>query len=229
MPMTRRQFGGGVAAALGALLLPKIRLQPHYDLQAMLAPWCAHKLFARYKLTAPYAMDGHAYATDARAMARILDDGLIVDGSARIPRETVSVWDSFWIDDGPWQPWPRQPVLMTSGEYGCVLCSHANVECPECCGLGESCVLPGDRSQRCEACGGDGYQRRPECPLCHGRRHANTPTCAVMGDKLVGLQYMDIVARVPEVRWHAGGQVDGPILWRSDIGIAGMIMPMTRP
>ena len=111
MPMTRRQFGGGVAAALGALLLPKIRLHPHYDLQAMLAPWCAHKLYSKYNLTAPYAMDGHAYATDARAMARILDDGLIVDGSARIPRETVSVWDSFWTDDGPWQPWPWQRGL----------------------------------------------------------------------------------------------------------------------
>lgn len=229
MPITRRQFTGTVAASLAALLLPKIALQPRYDLQRMLGQWCDNGTVRRYDLKAPYVMQSHAYATDSRAMARICDDGLTIDGSTRIPECTVRVWDSHWHDDGKWQPWPRHLQLVDRDDGVCPLCLHKAVPCPQCDGLGEWCVLPGDHSDFCLACHGLGFVQFPDCPLCHGRQDGPVPAAALVGNKLIGLEYVDIVNRIPDVRWQRGTYPHGPILWQSDIGISGLIMPRTKP
>lgn len=229
MTITRRQFSTGLAASFAALLLPKIKLQPQYDVQAMLGEWCDNGRCSRYDLTAPYEMQDHAYATDARAMARIESGGLQIDGATNIPKHTVEVWDEHWHDDGKWRPWPTHPQTIYNDDGVCPICLHKAVPCPQCDGLGEWCVLPGDRSVYCDACHGLGYVQSPDCPLCQGHWDRPVPSCAAFGNKLIGLEYVDLVNRIPDVYWQRGTFPEGPILWRSEIGIAGMIMPRTKP
>lgn len=229
MHTTRRQFMSGVAASLGILTLPRIALQPQYDLQSLLGKWCSQEPGTRYDLTAPYEMQGHAYATDARAMARIVGDGMQIDGTLRIPQQTVDVWQEFWHPDGTWRPLPHNLPMLDGDDGVCPLCLRRGVECEACSGMGEWCVLPGDRYETCRVCAGHGYKSLPDCPVCHGRHDREIPSCAVMDDKLIGLEYLHELYDVPDVQWNVGQQQDGPILWQSPIGIAGMIMPRRKP
>lgn len=226
MTITRRQFVGGVVGAVASLLLPRLKLVPQYDLHALARKWCdnGHQ-YTRYDLTAPYVMDDFAYATDARAMVRFCDDTLQTDGKLRIPKHTTEVWDSHWHPDGKWFELPRTLKTLNGDDGCCYRCLRANVECPHCAGCGEWVCLPGDRSQRCKACNGSGVYYDPACPVCHGRYDVPLPSSALIGDKLFGLEYVSLMQELPGVRLNAGREYDGTILWESDIGLAGMIMP----
>ena len=228
--ITRRQFVGGVVGAAATLLLPRLKLVPHYDLHALARKWCASEPYMRFDLTAPYVMQDFAYATDSRAMVRFVDDTLQTDGQLRIPKHTTEVWDSHWHPDGKWFDLPHTLLILNGDDGCCYRCIRANVECPQCAGCGEWVVLPGHRSQRCEACHGSGVVYDPVCPVCHGRYDTQLPSCAVIGDKLFGLEYVSLLRELPGVRLNAaGGSEETPILWESEIGLAGMIMPRTQP
>ena len=228
--LTRRQFHATLGAAASSLLLPRLLLRPDYDLHALAARWCAAEPMVKYDLTSPYIMTGHVYATDAKAMVRFEDDAADTDGQVRIPKETTLVWEQFWRPTRKrWLDLPQSPQVLYGDDGTCWRCLREYIECPACCGLGEWCVLPGDRSQRCDLCHGHGYYRPPSCPVCHGRYDVELPTVAVFRDKLIGLEYCSLLASVPGLRWNSGGNSETPILWQSDIGMAGMIMPRKQP
>jgi len=91
---TRRDFLKRVAAVPAIMMLPTIKWRPNYDLHAIAATFCSKEPFAKYDLTRPYVMARHAYATDARAMCRLVADDADTDPTTRrIPTETINVWE----------------------------------------------------------------------------------------------------------------------------------------
>lgn len=230
MTVTRRQFVAGPGAAAATVLLPKLKLLAERDLHALAARWCAPPYTNyRYDLTAPYVMAGNCYATDAKAMVRFEDDAADTDGEVKIPKSTTQVWGQFWQPHAKvWRPLPRRFELL-GGDDTCWRCLREYVECPACAGLGAWISLPGDQEARCSTCLGDGYVRSPSCPVCHGRRGVKLPTVAVWGDRLIGLEYVELLRQLPDVRWNLCADPECPILWQSDIGLAGIIMPRREP
>lgn len=224
---TRRAFLGGVATAAASLLLPKLQLVPHYDLHALAQKWCgAPGETGRYDLTAPYVMGDNAYATDARAMVRFQDQWMRTDGEARIPKCTTSVWQQNWLPESRWVPLPKHFTVQCGDDWVCWKCHAARKDCPQCYGSGEHICLPGDYSMYCKACRGLGVYHDPTCEVCHGRYDIPLPTVAVIDDRLFRLEYISLLRELPNVRLNYGAGGDTfPLLWESDIGMAGMIMP----
>lgn len=227
--VSRRTFLASVASSVGCLVLPRLQLVPDYDLHVLAAKWCGRPGGSgRYDLTAPYVMHDHAYATDAKAMVRFVDDTMQADGTVRIPECTVRVWEQFWHPIR-WFDLPRQVATLTGDTGDCWQCHRSDVECPFCCGVGEMVVLPGDRVASCKACNGTGLYHDPKCNVCHGRYDVEFPTVARIGSQLFDLTYVSLLREIPGVRLSANLAGDSPLLWQSDLGLSGMIMPKLQP
>jgi len=225
--VTRRGF---LATAAASLLLPKLQLVPQYDLHALAQKWCERDTWPtkRYDLTAPYVMGDHVYATDARAMVRFRDPWMHTDGEARIPRQTLEIWNGFWLPEPRWVPLPRRIETRNGDDGVCWKCHQRNVDCLACYGYGEQICLPGGYTVKCKTCNGLGVYHDPACDVCHGRYDLELPTVAVIDDRLFALEYVSLLRELPGVRLNYGcGDDSMPLLWESEIGLAGMIMSRT--
>lgn len=228
--MKRRDF---LCSTASFLMLPTIRWRPAYDLHAIAATFCAKEPYGKYDLTASYVMERFAYATDAIAMCRFSFDGADTDpAKRRIPTQTLDVWEQFWSErPGQWFAPPRERLLAANTEQFCPRCFDHLPDCPACNGEGDRIYGDNDSGYTwvgdCKDCRGYGAKLDPSCPDCHGQYFGNFPSVQVVGDKLIaGHQYRRLL-RVPGIMFNIGSPTrDEPIIWRSDIGLCGLQMPL---
>lgn len=48
----------------------------------------------------------------------------------------------------------------------------------------------------------------------------------ILGSKKIHAYYAELLSRIPGLHWNVGAGANGPILFRSDMGIQGMVMPL---
>lgn len=223
MNVTRRGFGGTVIGAAAALLLPKLQIRPQYDLHAIAKDWCDAEASLRYDLGSPYVMQDHIYATDGRGMIRFADDWMVTNGTARIPEVTVATWNRYWDDGGKWIDLPNRLHLVGELEH-CPSCIRKRNVCTACDGVGEWVTLPGDRSEKCGTCNGLGVMPNKSCQWCGGDAERKVPSVVLLGGNTIGIEYYELISKLPGVRLHPSGNMERPLMFASDIGIQGLMM-----
>ena len=220
--MDRRTFLRGMSALAAGVMVPTLRLRPGYDLHHMVGQWVGdHYDSVRYQLDLPFVVEGQAYGTDSRAIARIhtSEDDTNLDAKRRLP-DVIGTFDSLWHEHGGWH---RLPIINRVEHpdkcSSCPKCSSDGslITCPKCDGEGICC----------DHCNNIGTLSNGACPVCRGVPYGNYRSLQVYGDKLIAAKFDDRLRAIPGVLWCSGGHgKSNPILYRSDIGIEGMIMPV---
>ena len=235
MEISRRGFLGGTTALVAGMLVPTLRLRSEVDLHRLVAMWCdQEEAISRYSLDLPFVVDGMSYASDGRGMARVetLDDDTS-DKLRKLP-DAIACYDRFWRDSGRWQRLPEEN-LIRHPSCRCVPCPQCRedgslIECPQC--FEGSIEL--DRSpwiDACPLCKGCGELSNGACEVCSGTTYGDYETLQPIGDQLFDVYYVHKLVAIPDVRWCRGNIVQSigqPILFRSDVGIDGILMPV-RP
>lgn len=230
--MRRRDFLQTVIGVSASIMLPTMRWRIGYDLHRIAATFCAKQPYGLFDLTEPYVMDGHAYATDARTMCRFAADGDDTDPVRhRIPTQTLDVWDRFWSERGKWIKPPRERLITVDQDQFCPRCFENLPDCTACAGTGERVfgdnVYGREWVGDCPECRGHGVRIDPSCPECRGLYFGNMPSVQVVGDKLIAGGYYRRLMRVPGIMLNLGSaDPREPILWKSDIGLCGLQMPL---
>jgi len=228
MQVSRRQF---VAAAIGSLLLPSIKLDLSHerDLSTLVNEFCEVKgCLRRYNLQQPWECNGDSVASDGRALIRIPGLRYVPEGGeARVPN-AEKVFDQFWRESG-WMNLPRER-LRKDECGGCPFC--VRTDCEKCDGVGDLWIDEFNHTGPCPRCRGLGYVPQADCEFCHGTRYQEMlPNLDQWGDQLICVRFARLVRRIPGARWLPGSNVDPvrPILIRGDGGIRAMVMPVVIP
>lgn len=213
--LTRRAFAGGVAGGFAALLLPKLSIRPQYDLHTIAKQWCDDGSYTRWDLTNPYLFEDLVYATDGRAMVFFSDEHATAVGDTRVPRNTAYVRSEFWCDAHEWSRLPVNPPniyedSLTGIQY-CAACMINGGECSLCEGDG------------CDGCKWNGWTARRDCRICHGK--GMSASGVVLADQVIGVEYYDRLLGLPGVQLHPSRDAESPLMFRSECGISGLIMP----
>lgn len=226
--MNRRDF---IKATTAMLVLPSLIVRPRVDLHRILAGFAAPEgeVF-QYDIDRPFVQGNQAIATDARIMAWIpTTEADTADDDRRIPN-CLLAQRQLYRENGGWHDLPPLKLVGPEKCDGCPRCSWRH-GCKTCDGEGFNA------GGVCPKCHGLAYVPQPDCWLCHGntRSRRQYPYCVPMGDKLVHVRYYEKLAAVPGVRWNRGIEswksdfttpTPGPFLFRSDIGIQGLAMPI---
>lgn len=238
MEIQRRAFLGGAVAAMAGAMVPTMRLRPEVDLHRLAGMWVdSGNEFVRYALNLPFAVDGMSYATDGRGMARIVAsvDDINRDEQRRLP-DVIGCWETLW-NESKWSRLPDERLVQhpepSRSDYGeCPQCTKdgAIIECPHCCGVGES-----EFGATCPQCRGEGVLSNGACVICRGRPYGPYAYLQPLGGQLVNCKYVRKIRAIPGVMWCQSKVMDrfdgkpwSPILFRSDVGIAGIVMPVCR-
>lgn len=217
MHISRRGFMGSIASTI---FLPGLIVRPKLQLHQIVAGFCSKHKFNRYDLDEPFVQYGHAYGTDAKAMARIsTTDDDTSNESRKIPNALL-VYSELWRERGRWRPLPAERLVVAYGF--CPRCSQLDFpDCPYCDQWG------------CDHCNGTGIIRDKNCPVCHGAYEGKFPWLQVMGDKLINVAHFRKLQAIPGIAWNgslpnsrAFARERTPILFKSDIGVDGMVMPV---
>lgn len=238
MKISRRTFSKAAAGVAAGLLVPTLKVDAQNDLHRLVARWAdwrdrysSPNGSGRYDFRQPFIVDGQAYATDARAMARIATSktDAYADEQRKLP-PLVSTWERFWVP-GPWRELPQPPTMKRRQGY-CPACEWANAIqlCPTCDGdLIVGFDLNG-RDKVCPTCNGAGEVSRPNCKVCGGKVFGEYERGVALGSRQIDVFYYRQMAAVPDVRWtlshHSRIGYPGPVLFESPIGISGIIMPV---
>ncbi|MFA7662915.1 MAG: hypothetical protein WCX88_03285 [Patescibacteria group bacterium] len=219
--VTRRSF---MAAAGSLLLLPKMLVRPKVTTDHLVKRFCDKPdCCSRWKIDEPFVMEGHGYGTDGRAIIRAekAERDTTAEG-LRIPPATQA-FSQLWVERGPWRRLPRESFVVE--RYGiCPDCYELIRECPHCDGEG------------CEACHYHGEVGNEHCPTCGGKSFDGKPCLQPFGDKLIAGHMFRRLQAIPGVMWNQGSLERNdfghmarnpyPILFKSDIGVEGMVMPV---
>jgi hypothetical protein len=225
MQVTRRQF---VAATLGGLLLPSIRLDLSHerDLSQLVNEFCDTEEYRQYDIRQPWECEGDSVASDSRALIRVPGLHYVPEGrDVRVPNASM-VFKSFWRESG-WLPLPQERRMRGNYNY-CPYCSRN--ECPQCNGLGEMWVDDYSVAGLCSRCLGSGYTLNPDCDICHGTPDQQSVAWLDRwGDQAISVRYARLLRQIPGARWLPGvGDEEHPILVRGDGGIRAMVMPVLK-
>lgn len=218
--MNRRDL---LKTAVAGIFAPLIRLSParDADMADLVQEFCDVDPDLGsprgYCFTDPYEFHGHALGTDARAMIEVPDLAYTrTSNSGRRP-DFQAVFDDHWptettMNGRRWAQLPKPRRFAGRYRSSCPYCSrHEHARC-EGCG--------------CERCHWQGYVAVQDCPLCHGRYHANIPWIEVLGDQRVNTRYLDLCRRIPGAMWIPGRAPKSPILVRGDGGVRALVMPI---
>lgn len=222
--MDRRTFLKGASALAAGVMVPTLRIRQEYDLHRMVAQFCARPgEYLRYQLELPFVVEGQAYGTDGRAIARILtsEEDTNHHTTRRLP-DVIGVFENMWQEHGRWRRLPQiRRVTHPDKSQPCPQCwsDGSLIECPQCEGEGIDCYC----------CHDWGVLSNGACPVCHGVPYGNYRSLQLYGDKMISVRFDDRLRNIPGVMWCSGGPDEcDPILYRSDIGIEGMVMPVIR-
>jgi len=237
MSISRRGFMSSAVA----LFLPKIELLvPQRDCRPeIVANFTAlDKLFARYDLTTPLDFAGDTVATDGRALVRAIGLPFKATGKQAKTPNIGAVYETLWRETGRWQLLPRENLQHYKNDFFDTTCPHCcdkrYVECNICHGDGFTLggpprIEPID----CPRCKGlSGVEHTTDgsfCVHCNGKGYGDFASLQPFGDKLVDVRFLRRLQKIPGVRWNVGKpDRDKPILFRSDIGVDGLVMPVVE-
>jgi hypothetical protein len=238
MDLTRRNFLGGISAIAAGTLVPTLRVRPDLDLHRFVAMWCDPDMVGyRYDLSRPFVVDGMSYGTDSRAIGRIITSETDTDQSEkrRLP-DVLTVWDRLWKERGRWRPLPNTRLIESTAPMACPDCEADGslIECPHCDGLGGHIDNDGYATM-CPQCKGAEWLSNGACPTCHGKPWGNYRRLQPFGDALIDVAFVRKLQQIPGVMWtNSVGVVSypdkawSPILYKSDVGIEGIVMPCKR-
>lgn len=227
--MKRRTFAKIVG---GMLLCPVVKLEPQrIDPHRYLGMFCDKSGLQRFDFASPFALRGHVYASDALVLVRVADRGAtFTDAQRRLPKNVLETWDKHILSaERRWRPLEPCRFVAMEADNCCPLCTELP-NCPACDGEGE--VMTEDDAWSgtvwCSKCCGHGVIASPDCPLCQGRFCGHDiPSVQRVGNKLVSAAYYGRLSQIPGVELNYGLRAsDSPILFRSDVGISGIVMPM---
>ena len=219
--LTRRSF---MAAAGSLLLLPKMLVRPKVETDHIVKRFCDKPgCSSRWKIDEPFVTEGHGYGTDGRAIIRTEKAERDTEAEhLHIPPATL-VFSRLWVENGRWQRLPREAFVVE--RYGiCPDCYELIHECPWCYGEG------------CAACHYHGEVGNEHCLTCGGHEYVYKPCLQPFGDKLISGHLYRRLQAIPGVMWNLGSLERNdfggmkrnpyPILFKSDIGVEGMVMPV---
>ena len=231
--MQRRTFSKSLAAML---VVPLLKFQPKtIDRHELLNVFLGddHFLGARYDLTRPYVVNQHAYASDGRIMARITtceaehDDEMI-----KVPPVEL-VWNAHFIStERKWETFKLadyNELVPPQSSWGatCPMCNDRRIS------FGDS--YPTDQhtaDQLPEYDPDDNTIRDASCEMCHGKSFFGG-SYQKIGNQVIAYQYAKKLAEVPgcevnigAVMKHHRGSEFQAVLFRSEIGIAGVLYPV---
>lgn len=234
--MQRRTF----AKALSSLLLvPLLRYQPvEIDRHKLLGMFLdeLHWDTRLWDLRRPYIVGQHAYATNSKILARIdTDESEHDDESIKVP-PVGDVWREYNTPGEKWKPFRLADIdeLAPSTDIDlCPLCDNRRVS------FGETLPATFSEVRGLDYDPDDNTVRDQSCSLCNGKPYTKHCFQAVSGLH-INYQYAKKLAAIPgcEVAFSANlHQVGGTwspretpvLLFRSDIGIGGMVCPITEP
>ena len=213
--LSRRQFGTLSAATLVASLL---RVRPEHELHRTVNQFCGQDPCGRFDLTCPFVVSGLAYSTDRRALARIFTNTSDTTATTRRLPNVAMAMDTHWRPEPMWRPLP--PEDLSDEEGICPRCRKMDLpKCPRC--HGEGCDRPW--------CKGRGFRVEEFCPVCGGEYVGRFPWIQEVYGKKIDIAYYRRMAAIPGVEINIGiRDNDHALLFRSDIGIEGMIMPLAK-
>lgn len=213
--LDRRQFCSLSAATVVASLL---RVRPEYDLHRIVNQFCERQPGTRYDLTAPFVVSRMAYATDARALARIVTLVSDTDATTRRLPNFAMVMDMHWQPERIWRALP--PEDLSDAEGVCPRCREQGLpKCSRCHGKG--CDEPW--------CNGHGIVADDFCPVCKGKYGGTFPWVQEVYGKNIDVAYYRRMASIPGIEVNVGVRDDDHgLLFRSDIGVEGMVMPLAK-
>lgn len=220
MSVTRRRF---VQTMSGLLVVPLLRFQPaEIDRHKLLGLFVGGEHDSSiYKLHIPYVVGENAYASDGRIMARTWTNDDETDSEViRIPPFERTWTYHFSQSHEDWRPFRLFDIqdLAPTQNAVCPLCDDRRVELDH---------FPADWTKELDEVDydpSDNTVRDASCSLCHGREHIG-PSLQPIGDRHIGYEYAKKIAQVPGVEVCLSGRHTEPILFRSEAGILGMVMP----
>ena len=214
-PLSRRQFGSLTAATVVASLL---RVRPERDLHRAIKKFCDREPSRRFDLTAPFVVSGLAYGTDGRALARIVTNVSDTTVTTRKLPNVAMAMDTHWQPERIWRPLP--PEALSDAEGICPRCREMDLpKCPRCHGKG------------CNEswCKGRGFKVEESCPVCGGEYVGRFSWIQEVYGKKIDIAYYHRMADIPGVEINVGVRDnDHALLFRSDIGIEGLVMPLSK-
>lgn len=212
--LNRREFGSLSAATVVASLL---RVRPQHDLHRIVKQFCARDPDPDYDLTAPIVVSSMAYGSDRSALARIATRAPDTDTTARRVPNFALVMDMHWQPERIWRPLPSENLSNAKGI--CPRCREQGLpKCSRC--HGEGCAEPW--------CNGYGVVADEFCPVCTGKYVGNFPWIQEVYGKKIDVGYHRRVAAIPGIEINIGVRDnDHALLFRSDIGVEGMVMPLS--
>jgi hypothetical protein len=215
-------------------MVPLLRLQPHtIDRHKLLAMFSADNQFYRWDLTRPYIVGGHAYATDARVMARIITTEDEHDDESIKAPPVERAWADHYQPASKWQPFRLSEhdqllLTQTDAKYGgaCPICDDRRVS------YGVEYPTDEETSENLpDYDPDDNTIRDVSCTLCRGKPYYGGSHQRIASE-LIAYHYAKRLAKIPgcEVNIsHKAAFLDNhtAILFRSEVGIAGVVSPVT--
>lgn len=212
--MKRRTVLKSLAAAL---MCPNITLRKSVPDERLLAAFCLPEEY-RHDFRSPFGIDSLTYATDNRAIVRCELESRVEDGTRRLPKDVLKVWDHHWTPQQQWKPLTPDDLRPTiHGSYGdeCPLCgSEATVslddEYPD-----------SEKPWVNEMLRLHGYDvdtnsvRDKNCPECHGLYY-NKPGLAVICGVPHSAFRLRRILELPGVQVCQSMSVPEALLFRSD-------------
>ena len=231
---TRRSFAKSIASLLMA---PLLKYQPEQiDRHKLLGMFLddIHYESRRWDLRRPYVVGDYSYASDGRIMARIStseaehDDELI-----QIP-PVEKAWSNLFQPDSfkPFRLADIDELQPAERHFGiCPMCLNRRVS------LGNNYpISTTPASELPDYDPDDNTIRDKSCELCHGKEY--TAHCyQQIGESQICFRFAKILAEIPGCEVSCGPVVTNfrtvdiptPVtLFRSEIGIAGIVMPVVK-
>lgn len=234
--MDRRVFTKSLAALLA---VPLLKFQPEtIDRHKLLSMFLEEDAFARYDLTRPYVVGDFSYGTDGRAMARIdTNEDEHDDQKIKMP-PIQKAWDFHYQPNEVWKPFKLaeyDQLIATDHDkkWGgtCPMCDDRRVS------FGSS--YPTNQTTADELPDydpDDNTIRDVSCVLCHGKNYYRGSNQLIEG-QLIAFRYAKKLASIPGCQYcvtdikHGNSSVSQKsqnVLFRSEIGITGIVLPVVR-
>lgn len=234
--MDRRVFTKSLTALLA---VPLLKFQPEsIDRHKLLSMFVDEDVYSRYDLTRPYVVGDFSYGTDGRAMARIsTNEDEHDDQKIKMP-PIQNAWDHHYQPNEVWKPFKL-------AEYDQLVATEDDRKfggtCPKCDDHRVSFGLTYPTNQTAgdelpDYDPDDNTIRDVSCDLCHGKPYRKGSNQLIEG-QLIAFRYAKKLAAIPSCQYcvtdfkHGDSSVTQKsqnVLFRSEIGINGIVLPVVR-